>query len=194
MSPRFPTAVNSCVAKGRFNPPQPPPLCLPRGHGRSDVESLRETSPCLQTLSLQEFWCQTQSAPPVFPPSFHRLLLLLFSCSVASDSLWSQGLWPTRLLCPWDFPGKNARVVAASSWDLPDPGIDPMSPAMALRFFATEQQGKPPFHRCPCTKPPPHGFPYPQDNLTLRHHSLTAFQAYPEATAKSLEKVLWLCL
>ena len=121
MSPRFPTAVNSCVAKGRFNPPQPPPLCLPRGHGRSDVESLRETSPCLQTLSLQEFWCQTQSAPPVFPPSFHRLLLLLFSCSVASDSLWSQGLWPTRLLCPWDFPGRNARVVAASFLGSPWP-------------------------------------------------------------------------
>ena len=20
------------------------------------------------------------------------------------------GLWPTRLLCPWDFPGKNAGV------------------------------------------------------------------------------------
>ena len=24
-----------------------------------------------------------------------------------SDSLWPHGLWPTRLLCPWDFPGKN---------------------------------------------------------------------------------------
>ena len=27
-----------------------------------------------------------------------------------SDSLWPHGLWPTRLLCPWDFPGKNTRV------------------------------------------------------------------------------------
>ena len=24
--------------------------------------------------------------------------------------LWPQGLQPTRLLCPWDFPGKNTRV------------------------------------------------------------------------------------
>ena len=24
-----------------------------------------------------------------------------------SHSLWLHGLWPTRLLCPWDFPGKN---------------------------------------------------------------------------------------
>ena len=28
-------------------------------------------------------------------------------CSVMSDSLQSHGLCPTRLLYPWDFPGKN---------------------------------------------------------------------------------------
>ena len=28
-------------------------------------------------------------------------------CSVMSDSLRPHGLWPTRLLCPWDSPGKN---------------------------------------------------------------------------------------
>ena len=27
-----------------------------------------------------------------------------------SNSLWPRGLWPTRLLCPWDSPGKNAGV------------------------------------------------------------------------------------
>ena len=34
-------------------------------------------------------------------------------CSVApvvSDSLWAYGLWPARLLCPWDSPGKNTGV------------------------------------------------------------------------------------
>ena len=25
-------------------------------------------------------------------------------------TLWTYGLQPTRLLCPWDFPGKNTRV------------------------------------------------------------------------------------
>ena len=25
-------------------------------------------------------------------------------------TLWSNGLWPPRFLCPWDFPGKNTRV------------------------------------------------------------------------------------
>ena len=27
-----------------------------------------------------------------------------------SDSVWPHELWPARLLCPWDFPGKNTRV------------------------------------------------------------------------------------
>ena len=29
------------------------------------------------------------------------------SFSVVSDSLWSRGPQPARLLCPWDSPGKN---------------------------------------------------------------------------------------
>ena len=29
------------------------------------------------------------------------------SHSVMSESLWLHGLQPTRLHCPWDFPGKN---------------------------------------------------------------------------------------
>ena len=36
------------------------------------------------------------------------LLLLLFSRSVVSDSLGLHGVQPTRLLCPWDFPGKKS--------------------------------------------------------------------------------------
>ena len=31
-------------------------------------------------------------------------------CSVVSHSLWSHGLYPTRLLCLWDFPGKSTGV------------------------------------------------------------------------------------
>ena len=30
--------------------------------------------------------------------------------SGVSDSLQPHGLQPTRLLCPWDFPGKNTRA------------------------------------------------------------------------------------
>ena len=32
------------------------------------------------------------------------------SRSVVSDSLWPHGLWPTRLLCPWDSPGKDTEM------------------------------------------------------------------------------------
>ena len=32
------------------------------------------------------------------------------SCSVVSNSLRPFGLWPARLLCPWDSPGKNTEV------------------------------------------------------------------------------------
>ena len=31
-------------------------------------------------------------------------------CSDVSDSLRPHGLRPTRLLCPWNFPGKNTGV------------------------------------------------------------------------------------
>ena len=31
-----------------------------------------------------------------------------------SNFLWSHGLYPTRLLCPWDSPGKNTGVVCHS--------------------------------------------------------------------------------
>ena len=46
------------------------------------------------------------------PTSFPILSSLLPVCSVASfvtDSLWAYGLWPTRLLCPWD--SLQARVL-----------------------------------------------------------------------------------
>ena len=35
---------------------------------------------------------------------------LCVSCSVTSNSLQPHGLKPTRLLCPWDSPGKNTGV------------------------------------------------------------------------------------
>ena len=37
-------------------------------------------------------------------------LLFLFSRSVMPNSLQLHGPFPTRLLCPWDFPGKNTGV------------------------------------------------------------------------------------
>ena len=37
-------------------------------------------------------------------------LMRMLERSVMSVSLWPHGLYPTRLLSPWDSPGKNTRV------------------------------------------------------------------------------------
>jgi len=48
-----------------------------------------------------------------------------------SNSLQPYGLWPTRLLCSWDSPGKK-------HWNgLPYPPTSLMSPALAGGFFTT---------------------------------------------------------
>ena len=49
---------------------------------------------------------------------------------VVSSSLQPHGLQPASILCPWAFPGKEywSGLTFPPPWDLPDPGIKPMSP------------------------------------------------------------------
>ena len=56
-------------------------------------------------FSRQEHW----SGLP-FPSPMHKSEKWKWSCLVMSDSLQPHELQPTRLLCPWDFPGKSTRV------------------------------------------------------------------------------------
>ena len=56
-------------------------------------------------FSRQEHW----SGLP-FPSPMHESEKWEWSHSVMSDSLRPHGLQPTRLLCPWDFPGKSTGV------------------------------------------------------------------------------------
>ena len=58
-------------------------------------------------------------------------------CSVVSDSLRPCGLWPIRLSCPGDSPGKNTEVGchALLQGNLPDSGIETTSLASASEFF-----------------------------------------------------------
>ena len=65
--------------------------------------------------------------------------------SVVSDSVGPHGLWPTRLLCPWDSPGKNTGVGChfLLQGNLPYPGIKPRSPALQADSLPTELQRKP---------------------------------------------------
>ena len=55
--------------------------------------------------------------------------------------------WPVaaRLLCPWNSSGKNTGVGSYSLLQgiLPDPGIEPGSPALQEYSSPTEPPGKP---------------------------------------------------
>ena len=66
-------------------------------------------------------------------------------CSVVSDFLWSYGLEPSRLLCPWDSPGKKnwSGLQFPTPEDLPDPRDQTCVSCMVGRFFTTEPGGKP---------------------------------------------------
>ena len=57
--------------------------------------------------------------------------------SVISDSLWPHRLYFSRFLCPWNFPGKNTGVCChlPSPGDLPDPEVEPASPALACGWI-----------------------------------------------------------
>jgi len=68
--------------------------------------------------------------------SFSNIWKWKWSHSVVSDSSWPHGLQPTRLLCPWDFPGKSAGVGChAFSHSLPLETINLFSVLMNSRLF-----------------------------------------------------------
>ena len=73
----------------------------------------------------------------------------VLSHSVCPALLKPRGLYSARFLYPWNFQARILEWVAISySWDLPDPGIEPMSlgsPALAGGFFPTIPSGKPVF-------------------------------------------------
>ena len=70
-----------------------------------------------------------------------RVCVCVCARSVKSYSMQPYGLYPTRLICPSDFPGKNTGAVATSySRDLPHTGSKPVSlasPAVTGGFFTT---------------------------------------------------------
>ena len=42
---------------------------------------------------------------------YKRVCVCAHACSVVSHSLWHHWQHPTRLLCPWNFPGNNTGVI-----------------------------------------------------------------------------------
>ena len=60
-------------------------------------------------------------------------------------SLWSHGLKPSRLLCPWGFSRWEHwnGLPCPPPRDLPNSGIKPRSPALQVESLPTEPQRKP---------------------------------------------------
>ena len=61
----------------------------------------------LSLIPLQLHWVPLQSN---LDTEYSVFSSMYESRSVLSDSLRPHALWPVRLLCPWDSPGKNTGV------------------------------------------------------------------------------------
>ena len=66
-----------------------------------------------------------------------------WSCSVLSDYLQPHGLQPTRLLHPWDFPGKRTRVGCHFLLQamFPTQGSNPVSHIARQKLYCLSYQG-----------------------------------------------------
>ena len=94
----------------------------------------------------------------LLPVSSHGLVSYLsvpeFPLLIRTSVMLDAG--PSRLLCPWDSPGKNTRLGCYSFLQKIfltqglDPGIEPRSPAFQADSLPSEPPGKPchitPFH------------------------------------------------
>ena len=84
------------------------------------------------------------TCPP--PPRSLLRLMAVLDCSVVSDSLWPHGLWAPRLLYPWGSSRREywSGLSCPPPGDLPNPGIEPRSPALQVDYSPSESPGKPP--------------------------------------------------
>ena len=69
----------------------------------------------------------------------------VLSRSVMSDSLRPHELQPASLLCPWEFSRQEywSGLPCPPPGCLPNPGIEPRSPALQADSLPTESSGKP---------------------------------------------------
>ena len=76
------------------------------------------------------------------------------ACAQPLSRIWLLAtLWPVaaRLLCPWDFSGKNTGLRFPPPGDLPDPGIEPVCPAssaLQTDSLLLSHQGSPSLDFC----------------------------------------------
>ena len=73
------------------------------------------------------------------------MLCAVLRCSVMSDSVIPYGPQPARLLCPWGFSRQEywSGLPCPPPGDLPNPGIEPWSPAMQTDSLPSQPSGRP---------------------------------------------------
>ena len=111
-------------------------ICTKESIQQRELTSSRVWS--VDVLGVLKYWtCVSVSMVsallPVTGLSFSSLFLTFVSKSesvshsVMPDSLRPHGLQPTRLLCPWDFPGKDTGVGChfLLQWIFPTQGLNP---------------------------------------------------------------------
>ena len=89
-------------------------------------------SPAAPTLQADSFWLSHQCCAVL--SRFSRVWLFA-----------TYGLYPTRLVCPWGFSRQAywSGLPCSSPGDLPNPGIEPRSPALQADYLPDEPPGKP---------------------------------------------------
>ena len=93
--------------------------------------------------------------------------------SVVFDSLPQHGLQPARLLCPQDSQQECwSGLPFPSAGDLPNPGMDPRSPALQADSLLAEAPGKPTYKFVKCENPWPSAGVFPLNRRQSRAHCL----------------------
>ena len=101
----------------------------------------------LQTIYLMPNHLQLCGSPATKDFLVRTRVCVCSVASVVSDSLRPYGLWPARLLCPWDSPGKNSGVgcCALLQGIFPTQGLilQLLRLLRCRRFFAAEPPREP---------------------------------------------------
>ena len=88
-------------------------------------------------------WCDIAIIPSFISLHVCVCVCVCVSRSLVSDSLWPHGLYFTRLLCPWNCPGKNTGAGCNSFLQ----GIfltqEPASPSLQADSLPSQPLGKP---------------------------------------------------
>ena len=100
---------------------------------------------CIKTKSILKSQCSLEKGKWSQRNQVPQLQRVRVSHSVMSDFVVPHGLQPTRLLCPWNSPGRILEQIAIPfSRRTFFPGIEFRSPALQVCYLLFKPSGKPP--------------------------------------------------